>query len=77
VKGGGTVGEFQAGHSPLDAVTWGNRIGWFLGARLPALNKWMNDPNSYKLQLGSQNMRTGGKLAETYLSTSLKLPVVQ
>ena len=51
----------------VDAVTWWNNIGRFLGPKSKEVREWMMNPDNYYLEHYSINRSAGAKLKEEYL----------
>ncbi|WP_051767072.1 phage tail protein [Saccharothrix syringae] len=51
----------------IDAVTWWNSNGRFVGAQADAVRRFMTDPINYELEPGSVNSLRGARLGTRYL----------
>lgn len=52
----------QMGHYPIDAMSYWNNYGRFLGPRHPEIRKWMRDPENYVLQPRAENLADGARI---------------
>lgn len=50
----------------IDAVTWWNQTGRFLGPKSPGVREFMLNPDNYALQPSSINRSAGASLRQTY-----------